>query len=529
MRRWNGWGDDSVDATMSSGAMAMIESLLGPGCPPVDLDLTQVERTVPASRAAPHPLLIDDPTERVRHARGQSFPDLIALRSGQDLTFPDAVAYPDSSEAVRELLHYAERTGASLIPFGGGTSVVGHVTVLPSATPVVTVDLSRLSDLLSLDSTSHTAVFGAGITGAQLESRLRDRGFTLGHFPQSFEYSTLGGWIATRSRGQQAIHYGGIERLFAGASLETPAGPLNLPAHVASSAGLDLRELVLGSEGRLGIITSATVRISRTPEFERFDGYFFAEYDQAVEAVRMVAQARLPVSMLRLSDPTETAVNLASSTAEQAEATDRFRRERGFGRGSCLLIVGVTGTGVARTTQRHLEQVLAGQGGFAVPGGTHGSDWSHGRFQAPYLRNTLWELGYAVDTVETAVDWSRLAATRTGVEDALRDGLADIGEVVVPFTHLSHVYPTGSSIYTTYLFRLAPEPAETLRRWTVLKQAASRAIVAHGGTISHQHGVGLDHQAFLEAEKGSLGLDLIRGVAAQLDPAGTLNPGKLVS
>ena len=180
-------------------------------------------------------------------------------------------------------------------------------------------------------------------------------------------------------------------------------------------------------------------------------------------------------------------------------------------------------------TQQHIEQLLAGHGGFTPPGGTHGSDWSRGRFRAPYLRNTLWELGYAVDTVETAVDWSRLAATRIGVEDALRDGLADVGEVVVPFTHLSHVYPTGSSIYTTYLFRLAPDPAETLRRWTMLKEAASRAIVAHGGTISHQHGVGLDHQPFLEAEKGSLGLDLIRGVASHLDPAGTLNPGKLVS
>ena len=203
-------------------------------------------------------------TDRARTTRSRAeLPRSGCPAERPGLTFPDAVAYPDSSEAVRELLHYAEQTGAILIPFGGGTSVVGHVTVLPSATPVVTVDLSRLSDLLSLDSTSHTAVFGAGITGAQLESRLRDHGFTLGHFPQSFEYSTLGGWIATRSRGQQAIHYGGIERLFAGASLETPAGPLNLPAHVASSAGLDLRELVLGSEGRLGIITSATVRISR--------------------------------------------------------------------------------------------------------------------------------------------------------------------------------------------------------------------------------------------------------------------------
>ncbi len=529
MRRWNGWGDDSVDAAMSSAAVAMIESLLGPGTPPVDLDVTQIERTVPESRAAPHPLLTDEPTVRIRHARGQSFPDLIALRSGHGLTFPDAVAHPDSPESVRELLHYAQQTGASLIPYGGGTSVVGHVTVLPSATPVVTVDLSRLCELLGLDSTSHTAVFEAGVTGAQLESRLRGQGFTLGHFPQSFEYSTLGGWIATRSRGQQAIHYGGIERLLAGASLETPAGRLDLPAHVASSAGLDLRELVLGSEGRFGIITSATIRISPTPAYERFEGYLFAEFDQAVEAVRTVAQGRLPVSMLRLSDPTETAVSLASSTAEQAEATNRFRRERGFGRGFCLLIVGVTGTAMARSTQGHIEEVLADHGGFAVPGGTHGADWSRGRFQAPYLRNSLWEIGYAVDTVETAVDWSRLAATRTAVEDALRDGLAEVGEVVVPFTHLSHVYPTGSSLYTTYLFRLAPDPAETLRRWTMLKQAASRAIVAHGGTISHQHGVGLDHQAFLEAEKGSLGLDLIRGVASHLDPAGTLNPGKLVS
>ena len=529
MRRWNGWGDDAVEAPVPPGLAVLVESLLGGGAPPRDLEFAAVVAMVPPSRLAPHRLVVADPAERVRHARGQSMPDLIGMRSGVDLAFPDGVAFPGSPAEVRELLAYASHTGAQLIPYGGGTSVVGHVNVIASETPVLTVDLSRLSALQSLDTRSNLATFGAGVSGTRLEAALRDRGYTLGHFPQSFEYSTLGGWIATRSKGQQSFHYGGIERLFAGGRVETPAGTLDLPALVASSAGPDLREVILGSEGRMGIITSATVRVSGLPESEEFEAYFFPDFEPAVDAVRAVVQARLPVSMLRLSDPTETALNVAMSGAETAQRATRFLRDHGIGDGRSMLLVGVTGATPSSVTLQHLAEVLAGFGGVAVPGAAYGSRWLASRFGAPYLRNSLWERGFAVDTVETSTDWTRLAETRKAIEKALREGLGDVGEVVFPFTHLSHIYPTGSSLYTTFLFRLAAEPAETLRRWRVLKDAVSRTLVACGATISHQHGVGLDHRPYLEAEKGPLGVGLIRRIAADLDPGGILNPGKLVS
>ena len=252
MRRWNGWGDDSVQPSTSPAIGGVLASVLGPGLPPRDLTLDEAVEMVPPSRLGSHALLSSDPAERLRHARGESLPDLMAVRSGLDLTFPDAVACPTSSEEVRALLDHARRTGVRLIPYGGGTSVTGHVNVLPSEHPVVTVDMSRLEELHDLDTTSGLATFGAGISGKSLETRLRQHGLTLGHFPQSFEYSTLGGWIATRSKGQQSIYYGGIERLLAGARLETPVGTFDLPPQVASSTGPDLRELVVGSEGRPG-------------------------------------------------------------------------------------------------------------------------------------------------------------------------------------------------------------------------------------------------------------------------------------
>jgi alkyldihydroxyacetonephosphate synthase len=529
MRRWNGWGDDSHSSVVSPDLVGVLTALLGPGSPPHDVGFSDVVRQVPDTRLAPHPLVQTDPAERVRHARGQSLPDLIALRSGAGLLFPDGVSFPASAEDVRDLLRYATRTGARIIPYGGGTSVVGHVNVTDPSAPVLTLDLGRLDALHSLDDRSLTAVLGAGASGRAIEASLRARGYTLGHFPQSFEYSTLGGWIATRSRGQQALLYGGIERLFAGGTVETPSGTLELPALVASSAGPDLREVVLGSEGRLGIITSATVRISALPELEQFEAFFFPSFDAGVEAVRATAQARLPLSMLRLSDATETAMTISSAGRRLSRATHQLLQDSGLGaEGSCMLVVGASGTDAVRATLRQTRALLRTHAG--VPAGTgFGRRWLEGRFAAPYLRNALWELGYAVDTVETATDWTRLDATRRAVEAALRTGLAELGEVVFPFTHLSHLYPTGSSIYTTYLFRTGPEAGETLRRWTLLKEAVSEAVVAAGATISHQHGVGVDHRNFLEPEKGALGLDLIRRVAAELDPDGILNPGKLVS
>jgi alkyldihydroxyacetonephosphate synthase len=485
--------------------------------------------SVPPSRLDPGNGLVTDPRERLLHARGQSLPDWIALRSGRIGTVPDAVAFPETGDEVAALLAWAREKGVRLIPFGGGTSVAGHVNVLPSEAPVVTVDLARLSRLLALDEPSRLATFGAGVKGPDLEAALRARGLTLGHFPQSFELSTLGGWIATRSSGQQSLGYGRIERLFAGGRVETPSGRLDLPPFPASAAGPDLREIVLGSEGRLGVITEGTVRVSPIPAVEEVHGVFLPDLPSAVAAVRELSAMRLPLSMLRLSTPEETRTTLVLAGHERlVKALEKYLSFRGAREEKCLLLVGVSGSeNLVRQARRQALGTLAMRGGVAA-GKAFGREWNRNRFRAPYLRNSLWEAGWAVDTLETAATWSRVSALLASVESALRNGLADEGERVHAFTHFSHVYLDGSSLYTTYLFRLHADPDVNLARWRKLKSAASAAIVAGGGTISHQHGVGTDHAEWLAAEKGELGVRALRDLFLSFDPAGLLNPGKLV-
>ncbi len=535
MRRWNGWGDDTVTYPLHEGARRYLEALVGPGRPGRDATLAEMAAGVPPGRLPAHPLVCTDAADRVRHARGQSLPDWIAMRWGPVPTFPDGVAHPTEEGEVRELMRYARDAGAHLIPYGGGTSVVGHINPEPGERPVLTANLGRLNRLHHFDAASQLATVGAGVTGPDLEAQLRARGCTLGHFPQSFELSTLGGWIVTRSSGQQSLGYGRIERLFAGGRLEAPAGTLELPPHPASAAGPDLRELVLGSEGRLGILTRATVRASPLPEREDFHAAFFPDFSAGQAAVREMTQARLPLSMLRLSTAEETATTLALAGHERLiGALERLLALRGVTEGKCMLLLGFTGReGLVRTARKEALGIAGQHGGVHV-GRTFGAEWHKSRFRTPYLRNTLWELGYAVDTLETAADWSSVPALVEAIEGALHRGLEAVGERVHVFTHLSHLYPFGASIYTTYLFRLAPGPdrqaagAETVRRWRSLKAAASQAIVAHGATISHQHGVGTDHLPYMTAEKGPLGLAALRDLCRCFDPDGIMNPGKMV-
>jgi alkyldihydroxyacetonephosphate synthase len=535
MRRWNGWGDDTVTYPLHEGARGFLEAAVGSGTPPQDATLEEVMARVPASRLRAHPLICEDVADRVRHARGQSLPDWIALRSGHITTFPDGIAYPSTGEDVRELFAYGQSTGARLIPYGGGTSVVGHINPLPGDRPNLTVDLTRLNRLRHFDEESLLATFGAGVMGPDLEAQLRARGCTLGHFPQSFELSTLGGWIVTRSSGQQSLGYGRIERLFGGGLLEAPAGTLRLPPFPASAAGPDLREVVLGSEGRLGILVEATVRATRLPEIEAFHAVFFAHFEQGQRAVRQMLQAGLPLSMLRLSTASETETTLALAGHERLiGALERLLGLRGVGKGKCMLLLGFTGRETQVKAARKEALGIAGDHDGVHVGRTFGKEWHKSRFRTPYLRNTLWELGYAIDTLETATGWANIPAMLEAIETALSTGLEDVGERVLVFSHLSHLYPYGSSIYTTYLYRIASGPdrqqaaEETLRRWQVLKAAASEAIVAQGGTISHQHGVGTDHLPYLPREKGTLGIEAIADLCNRFDPEGTMNPGKLI-
>lgn len=529
MRRWNGWGDESISSHLPDSAVAFLAERVGPGTPPFDATLGDALAAVPPALLPEHPLFSRDPLTRLLHARGQSLPDWVALRSGSVDSFPDAVAFPESADQIRELLQVAAAWGARVVPYGGGTSVVGHITPPAGPAPVLTISMRRLNRLLRLDPQSRLASFGAGVTGPDLEAQLRARGLTLGHFPQSFEYSTLGGWVATRSSGQQSLRYGRIEQLFAGGRLETPAGPIELPPYPASAAGPDLRQLVLGSEGRLGVITEATVRVTPLPAREETHAVFFPGWEPGLAATRTLAQSGLPLAMLRLSTAEETATNLALAGRPRViAAVQRYLAMRGIGPEACMLLIGLAGDEEFVSAARRAALALSARHGGVSLGRTFGRQWTKNRFRTPYLRNAAWEHGYAIDTLETAAPWERVPALVDAIEAALHAAIAAAGERVHAFTHLSHVYPGGSSIYTTLVFRLAADPAETLRRWRLLKEAASRAVLAHGGTISHQHGVGLDHRDYLAAEKGELGLAALRAAFAAFDPQGIMNPDKLV-
>jgi len=508
----------------------MLRQFVGEGKPKPDFPLPKFLEKVPESRLPGHPLCSADAKDRLDHAHGQSFPDWVAMREGTLDSFPDLVAHPASAEEVEEVLEFAEKNQAVVIPYGGGTSVVGHLAVPKGDRPVISLSLDRLNRLLSMDRENSLATFEAGVIGPDIEAQLRGHGFTLGHYPQSFEYASLGGWVVTRSSGQQSMHYSRMDGLFAGGELITPRGRMFMPPFPGSAAGPDLRQLVCGSEGRLGLLTKVICRVSRIPEKDDFYGAFFPSFGHAVEAMREMACTKLPLSMIRLSNAVETMTNLTLSGHEtQSALLRRYLGIRGLPEAeSCMLLFGVIGeSGYAGAGKSRALSIIRKHRGVFV-GKTMGKTWEKKRFLVPYLRNTLWDEGYMVDTLETCITWDKVIPTMQAMERAVAGSLAKQQEKVHIFTHLSHVYPSGSSVYTSFVFRPADTPEGTLARWRALKSAASKAIVEAGGTISHQHGVGEDHKPYLPAEKGEVGMELMRQSFKWADPDGRMNPGKLL-
>jgi len=527
MKRWNGWGNVHTDYPVPASAQAYLANLFGALEPQPDAAYETVLKSVPASRLPAHSLVDISAEARLTHARGQSLPDWVALRSGRIGAFPDGVAYPQSEDDVRTLIAYAQKTGAKVIPYGGGTSVAGHINPSKSDMPVLTLSLEKMTHLLNLDEFGRTATFEAGVTGPELEKSLAKHGYTLGHFPQSHEYSTLGGWIATRSSGQQSYKYGRIEQLFAGGRMETPRGLIELPHFPASAAGPDIKEMILGSEGRMGVITQAKVKVRRLPDAEEFYGVFFPSWEQGAQAVRHIAQQETPVSMLRLSSPQETETTLILSGKSWVGAADKGLRLIGYGGTRCLLAFGATGSALHVWRARVQASSICRRYGGLFVGTVVGHTWEKSRFYSPYLRNTLWELGVAIDTLETAIPWLNVMAASAAIPASIVTAMETHSEKVLAFAHLSHVYRDGASIYTTFLFRRPADPDELLSRGQAMKKAASLTIQKYGGTITHQHGVGTDHAQYLPAEKGALGMDAIRAICKSFDPEGMMNPGKL--
>jgi alkyldihydroxyacetonephosphate synthase len=471
--------------------------------------------------------------ERVTHALGRSLPDLLRLREGGVDSAPDVVVYPRDEGGVAAVLRLAAAAGMAVVPTGGCTSVVGGVEPRPAPgqAGVIALDTTRLDKLLRLDEESGLATFQAGIDGPALERVLAERGLTLGHYPQSFEHSTLGGWIATRSSGQLSDRYGGIENLVVSVRVVTPGGVLRTALVPRSATGPDLNALVLGSEGILGVIVEATVRVRRRSAVSEVRGLLLRGFEDGVGLVREAQRAEIPLSMVRLSNGPETALLelLRRDPARRVDASAlglALAGRLGWGEGRCVLLYGAEGEPrELRRTFARLRASARGRRTLSLGAGP-GRSWQRDRFRTPYLRDWLLDHGVAVDTLETAMPWSRIVEGQTRISRALHAALSRHAGGGLAMAHLSHAYLDGACLYFTVMYPLDPEAG--LVQWHAIKSEATHAVLSAGGTLSHHHGIGHDHASWMGEEKGTLGLLTLRASRDAVDPQGIMNPGKLL-
>jgi alkyldihydroxyacetonephosphate synthase len=524
--KWNAWGDPAAAKPLSDGIRSLLKQAVGvddSGAP--DLRAEQVSLRPPALSpddvdafeaivGAQYCRTAD--LDRLLHAGGKSTIDLLRRKDTGVQDAPDAILLPGDDDTVLAILRYCSEHRIAVVPFGGGTSVVGGLDPIRNGLRgTVSLDLRRFDRLISLDEVSGQAVFGAGVTGPDAERLLGQRGFSLGHFPQSFEYATIGGFAATRSSGQDSAGYGRFNDMVRGLRVVTPVGTMDLGRGPESAAGPDLRQLMIGSEGVFGVITEVRVRVHRIPEAARYEAWSFPDFETGAAALRAVTQTATGPTVIRLSDEAETGVNLATTESIGENQVT----------GGCLAITVFEGTR-EHVESRHAETsaILAARGGTAL-GEEPARAWERGRFGAPYLRDSLLAAGALCETLETATDWAGVPALKAAVTQALTEALAKTGTPTLVMCHISHVYPTGASLYFTVVAGQRDNPIE---QWRTAKKAASDAIVANGGTITHHHAVGADHRPWMGDEVGDLGVQVLRAVKATLDPAGILNPGKLI-
>jgi alkyldihydroxyacetonephosphate synthase len=524
--KWNAWGDPAEAKPLSEGIRSLLKQALGlddTGTPELEPEQVRLRPSAlsPADREGLAAIVgaeycgIDD-RARLLRAGGKSTLDLLRRKDSGMQDAPDAVLLPGSEDEIEAILRYCADHSIAIVPFGGGTSVVGGLDpIRGDFKAVISLDLRRLNRLHSLDEVSGEADLGAGLTGPDAERLLAERGFSLGHFPQSFQFATIGGFAATRSSGQDSAGYGRFNDMVRGLRTVTPAGVLDLGRAPESAAGPDLRQLMIGSEGVFGIITRVRVRVHPVPEATRYEAWSFPDFATGADALRAVVQTGTGPTVIRLSDEAETGVNLATTESIGEDSVT----------GGCLAITVFEGS-AAHAESRHAEtRALVEANGGTSLGEAAARAWEHGRFGAPYLRDSLLSAGALCETLETATDWSNLPALKAAVTEALTTSLAESGTPALVLCHISHVYPTGASLYFTVV---AGQRGNPIEQWRKAKTAASDAMMRTGGTITHHHAVGADHRPWMRDEVGDLGVAVLRAVKAALDPAGILNPGKLI-
>ncbi len=532
--KWWGWGDPAVAPELDNEALGVLRERVGELEPwPLTAELDRFE--LPEAESLPSALVetvgeanvFTSTEDRVRHATGCGYADLARLRGGRLDAAPDAVLLPADADDVRRVLEICAAEGIAVVPYGGGTSVVGGVAPLRGPHGrLISLDLTRLRDV-EVDRRSLTARLGAGLRGPEAEAALNAAGVVLGHFPQSFEYATIGGFAATRSAGQASSGYGRFDSLVSAVRLIAPAGELRTLETPHTAAGPALREVVVGSEGTLGVIPDVTVRVRPLPSVRRYEAWIAESFEAGGEVVRALAQGSGLPDVIRVSDEEETEVSLALSGPRGLAGTlfGGYLGLRGK-RGGCLIVVGFEGDEESVARRRALAVRALRRGGAAYLGQGAGRSWEHGRYQGPYLRDTLMGMGAMVETLETSHTWSRLHELHEAVATAIHGALAAQGTPGLAFCHLSHAYADGASLYFTFISR--SRRGEEIEQWQAVKRAASEAIVACEGTITHHHAVGRDHAPYMEAEVGKVGIDVLRSIKQQLDPAGIMNPEKLI-
>ncbi len=523
--KWWGWGEEDGSFALSSpeGFWSYVRSGLGEERESPHIDSLEAIDVRPSRlkgrdldalrRTVGEDVVVTEPTVRAVHSFGKSYSDLVRLRRGEVTNPTDAVVWPDTEEKVAAVLDLAAARDIAVVPFGGGTSVVGGLDPAQDR-PCITLHLGRLSRVLAVDDVACTVTAQAGIIGPALERSVNAHGLTLGHSPQSFLYSSLGGWIATRSAGQKSTLYGKIEKRVQSLRLVSPGSILSTPEVPAAAAGPDLNQAIAGSEGTLGVITRATMRLTPLPERSDYRGYIFQSFVEGVEAARQLMRSELRPAVLRVSDETDTETSLAMRTPPgQPPPTASI----------ALLILGYEGRErEVRLAWEQAEQVLDRHDGRSLGEGP-GQAWLQSRYDPPYLRDDFLDRSYMIDTLETATTWGHYLQLYRAVREALASALGERQHIM---THLSHCYSDGASIYYTFL---APqELGNEVAQWQRAKAAAAEAIIQQGGALSHHHAIGSDHRPWMAPYLGAGGRLALAALKQAFDPRGIMNPGKLL-
>jgi alkyldihydroxyacetonephosphate synthase len=548
--KWWGWGHEGVAFTHADkpGLAPFIKRVLD-----LDADRTTTRPVAFDDLALGEPSLTSelqgaleevvgsehvstDPLDRVVHARGKSLRDLARHRGGDVGRLPDVVVRPGDEDEVVAIVRAAIDADAVLIPFGGGTNISGSLEApAGEQRTVVSVDMGRLNRVLEIDDDSRLARVQTGVFGPHLEEQLNARGWTAGHFPDSFTHSTLGGWIATRSSGMQSDKYGDISDLTRAVRVATPTGLLVTRAVPHTSTGPSVREMVLGSEGRLGIITEATIHVHRVPESRVILGYLFPDWERAVAAMHAIAASEASPSVTRVSDAHET--QFSFSTRKDPTPLDRVKskalttylqRRRDYDlEAMCLSFIGYEGSKSHVAAQRKLVgRIVTRHGGLCIGSGP-GALYDQKKFDTPYIRDYLLDRGAPADVSETSAPWSVLPGLYANVMAAAGGAFADLGVTGYIMCHLSHSYHSGACLYFTFAFKPSGVRA-VLEEYDVVKAAIQQAFVDSGATLSHHHAVGTEHARWLQEDISAPGVAMLRSLFDGVDPGANLNPGKIV-